>query len=91
LVNSILSTGLQGVQSGVDTVQRAAEDIVSATTIGLEAGLEADPETASGDDALANITEAAVSLRRGEQQVQASAAVVKTADEVLGTLLDITA
>ena len=91
MVNSILSTCLQGVQSGVDTVKRAAEDIVSATTIGPEAGLEADPETASGDDALANITEAAVSLRRGEQQVQASAAVVKTADEVLGTLLDITA
>ncbi len=83
MVNSILSTGLQGVQSGVGTVQRAAEDIVSATTT--------DPETASGDDALANITEAAVSLKQGEQQVQASAAVVKTADEVLGTLLDTTA
>ncbi len=79
-MNSVLSTGLQGVQSGVSTVQRAAEDIVNATAT--------DPETASGGDALASITEAAVSLKVGEQQVQASAAVVKTADEILGTLLD---
>ncbi|ARN76350.1 hypothetical protein [Oceanicoccus sagamiensis] len=80
MINSVLSTGLQGVQSGVSTAQRAAEDIVQATTT--------DPQTASGGDSLADITEAAVSLKVGEQQVQASAAVVKTADEVLGTLLD---
>ena len=76
MVESVLSAGIQGVQHGVSTARQAAEDIVSATTAGAE-------ESPVGD-----ITRAVVDLKIAEQQVQASATVIKTADEILGTIID---
>ena len=73
-----LATGLQGVQSGLERANRAAEDIV-ATASGTEAPSQEAPSS---------LAESVVELNVAENQVQASAAVVETADETLGTLLD---
>lgn len=86
MVDSVLSTGLQGVLTGVEGAQQAAQDIVTATTIG--------GSTVDGTEnpaAIVELTEAIVDLKVSEQQVQASAAVIKSADEMLGTLVDIKA
>ncbi len=85
MIDSLLSTGVQGIQSGLNRAQQAAEDIASATTAPT---VEDSATVASTTDVTQNIAEAAVDLKIGERQVQASAAVVKTADEVLGTLVN---
>ncbi len=89
MVDSILSAGLQGAQSGIATARRAAEDIASAAAP-ITPPVTSSDNTESADTT-ADITEAIVELKVGEQQVKASAAVIKTADEVLGTLVDTTA
>ncbi|MCR8922395.1 hypothetical protein NO559_06400 [Dasania sp. GY-MA-18] len=90
-MNPVLSTGLAGIQAGQNSAQSAAQKIASASvttptdTEAVDAVNEATAPASSGLDA---ITEGAVELLRSEQQVQASAAVVQTADETLGTLID---
>ena len=79
MVDSVLATGVAGVQAGLQQAQKAAETIASAGTT--------EPEA----NALTSLTEAAVELKLSETQVKASAAVIKTADEMIGTLIDIKA
>lgn len=79
MIDSVLATGVQGIQSGISSARQAAEDIAQATTTAT---------STENPDVATDITEAAVELKISERQVQASATVVKTADEVLGTLLD---
>jgi hypothetical protein len=74
-VNSILSTGVQGVQAGLQRANRAAGEIARFGTTEKDGGL-ATP---------------IVDLKRSELQVKASAAVIRSADEVVGTLIDIKA
>jgi len=76
-VNSILQTGLQGVQQGVEGAERAASDIVRSGTVDGAAGSNSN-----------DIVEAVVDLKLYARSVEASAQVVRTADEVLGSLLD---
>lgn len=73
-INSVLGSGLQGVQKGFSTVNQAAERIAKVDT----------SDNPSGD-----LTEAAVSLQQGKQQVQASAKVLQTANDTIGSLIDI--
>lgn len=70
---SILSTGLQGVQKGLQQASRAAEQVAKASTV---------------DVGETDLTGAAVELAQAKLQVQASIMVAKRADEMLGTLLD---
>ena len=93
MADSILSIGLQGVQNGLANANQAARDIVSATTADSTGTDNASTSGAggSGRDGLADIATAAVELKISEHQVKASAAVIKTADEMMGTLVDIKA
>ena len=74
-VNSVLSTGVQGVQGGMSRANQAAGEIARFGTT------EQDGDLATP----------LVNLKISEQQVKASAAVIKTADEMVGTLIDIRA
>ena len=74
-VNSVLNTGLHGIQKGFEGVEKAATEIVRAGVDG-PAGSNAD------------VVEPMIDLKLYERSVEASAQVVKPADEVLGTLLD---
>jgi flagellar basal body rod protein FlgG len=74
-VNSVLNTGLHGIQKGFEGVEKAATEIVRGGADG-PAGSNAD------------MVEPLVDLKLYERAVEASAQIVKTADEVLGTLLD---
>lgn len=76
-----LSTGLQGVQEGLLGMENAARRIARG-------GVDGPQGSASGSG---DMLEAIVDLRLYERSVEASAQVVKTADETLGTLLDIKA
>ena len=72
-----LNSGLAGIQSGLNGLQKAASDIASTET--MEQG---SPQS---------LAESLVDLKVYQHQVGASAQVVKAADEMLGTLLDIKA
>ncbi len=69
---SALGAGLQGIQRGLADAQSAAQRIAQPN---LEAGA-------------AGLTEAAVDLLEAEVQVKASARVVDSAHETIGTLID---
>ena len=68
-----LSSGLQGIQRGLADAQSAADRI-------------ADPQL---EDGIEGLTGAAVDLLQAENQVAASAAVVKSAEDTIGSLIDV--
>lgn len=74
-INTVLQTGVEGIRQGVEGAEKAASEIVRAGAVDGPAG--------SND-----VVEPVVELRLYERSIEASAQVVKTADEVLGTLLD---
>lgn len=76
--SSLLSIGTQGIQAGYARANEAAGNIARSASQN------------SGDN-LGDLTTSIVDLKRGEQQVKASASVVRTADELIGTLIDIKA
>lgn len=80
MVGSVMNVGIQGYQNGVQQMNQAAASIARAGTV----------ESTQANN-LDQITEAAVELKVGEVQAKASTTVLRAADEVLGTLLDIKA
>ena len=94
-VNPIMQSGINGVQAGLKRLDRAAQDIahLNVDDSGAQSGANDDgvirPATSGGrvDDAF----DAIVELKLAKRQVQASARVIETADQVLGFLLDIRA
>ncbi|MFK7732984.1 MAG: hypothetical protein AB8B48_15295 [Pseudomonadales bacterium] len=75
MINSAIQSGIAGIRQGVESTHQAANDIVKVTT-------------ASKDAEDKGLPDALVSLKQGARQVEASATVVETADETLGTLID---
>jgi hypothetical protein len=78
-IGSVLQTGVNGITRGIRSADQAASDIAH---VGVDSG---------NDNATIDIADAAVNLKLSEIQVKASAKVVKAADDMLGTILDITA
>lgn len=74
-INSILSVGLQGVQAGMDRANQAAGQIARVGA-NFESGDLASP---------------IVDLKISELLVKASATIIKTGDQMLGTIIDINA
>lgn len=74
---SLSQIGSSGIQTGLEQAQRAALDIAKVGTAQSDQG-----------SALASLTEASIDLLEAKNQVQASAKVVATADELLGTVID---
>lgn len=104
MVDSILNSGLQGINSGVNRVQQAAQDIATATTTDTfspnsptaQPGTPGTPTTAptttpSDGDITADLATSIVDLKIGEIQVKASAKVIETADALIGAIIDIKA
>ncbi|MDG9925942.1 MULTISPECIES: pyrroloquinoline quinone biosynthesis protein PqqE [unclassified Pseudomonas] len=87
------SAGLSGIQAGQRRVDQAASEIAS-NTLPAQAPtqtsppqqVEPNPEVRAATQP--DLAESLVSLTQGRNEVQASARVVETADEVLGTLID---
>ena len=81
MINNTLAIGIQGMQDGMLGMENAARKIARAGTDGPQG-------TAEG---AGNLVEPIVELNIYERSVEASAQVVKAADETLGTLLDVMA
>lgn len=74
-ISSVLSSGFQGIQTGIGRTDQAGARIA-----GLGANID------SG-----NLAPPLIDLKVGEFQVKAAAEVVKTGDQMLGTLINIRA
>ncbi|WP_430460086.1 hypothetical protein ACQUQU_12805 [Thalassolituus sp. LLYu03] len=75
---SAFTAGSYAIDQGVSRVNRAAQDVVDATT---SRPVEGVGETSS----------ALVEMREGENSVKAGAKVVEAQDKALGSLIDIQA
>jgi flagellar hook protein FlgE len=87
-------SGISTIQSGQRRVDQAAAEIAGNSVAGPQQPAQTPapnqvnqaPET-SGQNR-ADLTESMVALRVGQNEAQVGARVVRTADEVLGTLID---
>ncbi|RBW48350.1 flagellar biosynthesis protein FlgE [Marinobacter sp. F3R11] len=79
MINNTLAIGVQGIQDGMYGMENAARKIARA---GVD-GPQGSAQTGS------SLVEPIVDLKLYERSVEASAQVVKVADETLGSLLDI--
>lgn len=76
------SAGVNGINTGLNGVAHAAHEIASLS-------LQERGGGAQSADRLARATESLLDLRVYQRQVEASAVVLKTADAVVGFLLDV--
>ncbi len=99
-IQSAFNSGVQAFQKATENANQAATDIAVSTASGrqalsIEQGTEQSTSTvASSNDSqksLPSLNQSVVDLKVAEYQAKASAQVIKSADESLGTLLDVTA
>ncbi len=85
----LLEIGTAGLQEGLRQAEEAARNIVE---VGVSDRATADGGSSSGagqsQDTTVTLSEAAVDLLQAENQFQAAARLVETADELVGTLID---
>ncbi|WP_404363895.1 flagellar biosynthesis protein FlgE [Marinobacter sp.] len=81
MISNTLGIGIQGIQEGIQGMDNAARRIARG-------GQDGPQGSASGSG---DLLEPIVDLKLYARSVEASAQVVKTADETVGTLLDIMA
>ena len=82
-VNPMLASGADGIANGLKGFEGVAQEIAEFN--GTEVGASGEPRARL--DNPADVAEALVDLKVYARQVQASAKVVQTADEVIGFLL----
>ncbi len=73
-IDSAFNSGLLGIQRGLGQTQKSANDIADATV---------RKDTTVGD-----VSRAVIDLRQAEQQVRSSAGIVRSADELIGSLIN---
>lgn len=73
-IDSVAALGLMGVQKGLQDARQSAAQIASA-------------EQLSSTNPV-SMVDPLIALKQSEMQVAVSAKVIKTADEMVGTLLD---
>lgn len=99
-IQSAFNSGIQGFQKATDEASQAAANIVAETSASRDESIisQASTSQASTSQALTNnaqkipdLNQSIVDLKVAEFQAKSSVQVIQTADEVLGTLLDVTA
>lgn len=75
-IGSILNNGVAGIQRGYSQVNQASANIARVSV---------------SEDPMGDITEAAVGLMQGKVQVEASAKVLQTASDTIGSIINIKA
>jgi hypothetical protein len=99
-IQSAFNVGVQGLQKANEDVYKAAENIATSTSLAAESygvvQASNDPVanvneiTKQKGDSSVNLTQSLVDLRVAEFQAKASVEVIQSADENLGSLLDVT-
>jgi flagellar hook protein FlgE len=96
-IQSAFSSGLQGFQKAQDDLSTAAENISASTSVNPEgSGTVEESNLATTEqntrvNETPDLSQSVIDLKVAEFQGKASANVIQTADETLGTLLDVRA
>jgi hypothetical protein len=93
-IQSAFNSGVQGLQTATEEANRAAENIAASTVANEESNLEApsvSSTTRTSETEIPDLNQSLVDLKVAEFQAKASIEVIKSADDSLGTLLDVTA
>ena len=95
-VQSAFNAGVQGFQKAQEDAYQAASAIANQTfnSEDFSQGQALNQETIgqnTGSGDLSDLNQEIVNLKVAEFQAKASAEVIQTADDTLGTLLDVTA
>ena len=98
-IPSAMNSGLQGLQNARATADQAAADIVASTTSSTElqdnpaknGEVNTEVNNVNSNVELPDLNQAIVNLKVAEFQAKASTEVIKSADDSLGTLIDVTA
>lgn len=91
------NSGVSAIQAGQRRVDQAAAQIASNAVTPTPQPTSApppnqvNPAPSSAEQSRPDLAESLVALRQGQNEAEAGAKVVKTADEVLGTLIDTSA
>lgn len=88
-VGSVINQGLMGMQRSQVSMTDLARQIAQAGTVQRGGNVTGDNATARSQSP--DLAESLVNLRAQSQVFDSSARVVKSADETLGTLLDVRA
>jgi hypothetical protein len=94
-IQSALNSGIQGFQKATDEASQAAANIVAQTTASRDESIinqTVTSQTATNNEQkIPDLNQSIVELKVAEFQAKSSAQVIKTADDILGTLVDVTA
>ena len=94
-IQSAFNSGIQGFQKATEQANQAAENIAAETTANRDESVTTQTTTgqtlASNAQKIPDLNQSIVDLKVAEFQAKSSAQVIKTADEVLGTIVDVTA
>ena len=95
-VSSTINSGLQGLQNARQLVDKSAADITNeiVTTNSINNDTATSKQTSlnnSRQQEVPELNQSIVNLKVAEYQAKASSEVIKSADDALGTLLDVTA
>jgi hypothetical protein len=93
-IQSAFNSGIQGFQKATEEANQAAENIAAETTANRDESVTTQTTSqslASNTQKIPDLNQSIVDLKVAEFQAKSSAQVIKTADEVLGTLVDVTA
>lgn len=95
-IQSAFNAGVQGFQKASEDANKAAENIAASVVespesygIAQESNHQVSDVVNQNSDNSVSLTQSVVDLRVAEFQSKASAEVVQSADENLGTLLDV--
>ena len=94
-IQSAFNSGIQGFQKATDEANQAAVNIAAETSASRDESTitqtEISQTAVNNEQKIPDLNQSIVDLKVAEFQAKSSAQVIKTADEVLGTLLDVTA
>ncbi len=89
-IQSAFNSGVQGLQKASEEVTESAREIARETAASEQSEVDnSTPSLQTAETATTGLTESLVNLKVAEVQARASTDVIKTADENLGTLLDV--
>lgn len=90
-IQSAFNSGVQGLQRATESASQAAADIAAETGANtVNPASENEPAT-NAEQKIPDLNQSIVDLKVAEHQAKASTEVIKSADDSLGTLLDVTA
>lgn len=94
-IQSAFNSGVQGFQKATEGANQAAANIAAETTINRDENVTSQAVSSqtviSKEQKIPDLNQSIVDLKVAEFQAKSSTQVIKTADEALGTLVDVTA